>query len=274
MPRIPVIGAAVILSIIVPLRATAQGPDETWKKLTLEASYAAGAHDLAKAEQDYLKALHEAERFGPDDPRVGTTLKSLCGVYRGSRKYAEGESVCRRALSILEMTDADSLDVAETNFDIGRIVAAQSRYAAAVPLIRRTLTIYEKLLGGGSLQTAEVLCALGDTYRNAKSFTDAEAPLRRCADIREKDGGMQNTALAEALHSLALTYAGEGRYALAEERFKLAEKIRENTLGITSPLLARTMEDHAALLKTTGRGKEAQKLLLLSAAIRRNQKSK
>jgi len=274
MPRIPAIGATVILSIIASLLAAAQETDEAWKKLILEASYAAGAHDLAKAEQDYLKALHEAERFGADDPRVGTTLKSLCGVYRGAMKYAEGEGVCRRALAILEMTDADSLDVAETNFDIGRIMAAQSRYGAAVPLIRRTLTIYEKLLGGASLQTAEVLCALGDTYRGAKSFTEAEAPLRRCADIREKDGGLQNTALAEALHSLALTYAGEGKYALAEERFKLAEKIRESTLGITSPVLAQTMEDHAALLKTRGRDKEAQKLLLLAAAIRRYQKSK
>jgi tetratricopeptide (TPR) repeat protein len=269
MVRTLAIAAAVIC---MTMAGAAQGPEEAWKKLTLRASYAADAHDFAQAEQDYLKALHEAERFGPSDSRVGTTLKSLCGVYRGAKKYAEGELACRRALVILEAADANSLDVAETNLDLGRILTAQNRYNAAAALIRRTLATYERLLGGVSVKTAEALCALGDSYLASKSFTEAEAPLRRCADIREKDGGMQNAALAEAVHALALVCAGEGKYALAEERFKLAEKIRESTLGITSPLLAQTLEDHAAFLKVTGRDQEARKLLLLAAAIRRNQK--
>jgi tetratricopeptide (TPR) repeat protein len=267
-----VIGAALALLVFAPA-ATPQEAGEGWKKLIIDASYAEGAHDYPTAEQIYLKALHEAERFGPADVRVGTTLSGLCGAYLAATKMSEATNACRRALVILESTNgAESIEVAEVNFKLARAAAGQDRYADALPLTQTALATYVRLLGGASLKTADVLCTLGDAYRALKSFREAEAPLRRCADIRETQGGIQNPALADALHSLALTYVGQGRYELAEPRFKLAEKIRESALGITSPLLARTLEDHAASLQTIGRLQEARELLKMATAIRRTRK--
>jgi tetratricopeptide (TPR) repeat protein len=264
---------AVIAALISAPPADAQNAEDAWKNLLVQALAAAGAHDYPKAEQTLQKAFQEALRFGPEDPRLGTTLNSFGLVYRAEKKFSEADAFYRRALTILEKNyPADSIDIANVNFNIASVLFDQGHQIEALPFIRKTLAPYEKLLGSSSVKTAAALCMLGDALRLMKDFGEAEGPLRRCADIREANGGIRNTEFADALYSLALTLVGEGKFVLAEPRFTLAEKIRENTLGITNPLLAQTMEDHAALLKSMGRDREAGKLLVISAAIRRNQK--
>jgi tetratricopeptide (TPR) repeat protein len=253
--------------------ARAEEAEDTWKDLVTQGQHAAASREYATAEPIFLKAVHEAERFGMDDWRVGVTLESLGQVYTAEKKFGEAEGAYRRALEIVGKTDdSDNEQAANVNFDMANLMFTANRLSEALVYARKALTSYETSLGGTSLQTAAALCLIGDSLRTMKNFIDAEAPLKRCADIREADGGIDDAELAGALHSLALTYAGDGKYALAEPRFKLAEKIRESKLGLTSPLLAQTMEDHAAMLRTLGRTKEAERLSLLSAAIRRNEK--
>ena len=258
---------------IAPVLRAQDDAEEVWKTSFMQALYAAGAHDYPGAEQLFLKAMKVAERFGEDDARVGSTVNSLGLVYRSEKKYAEAEAAYRRALIVLTKAYGDtSIDVANVNYNIAAVMFDQGRQTAAVPFLQKTLSVYEAMLGAGSVKTASVLCMLGDSYRLNKDLKQAEGLLRRCADIRESDGGMQNSELADALQSLALVYEGQGKYALADPRFTLAEKIREKTLGITSPLLAETMEDHAALLKQMGRDREAARLETIAAAIRRTDK--
>ena len=44
-----------------------------------------------EAEKQWSAALKEAEGFGPQDPRLATTLNNLGEVYRAQAKYAKGE---------------------------------------------------------------------------------------------------------------------------------------------------------------------------------------
>ena len=227
---------------VFALASYAQEAEESWRDLVTRGQHAAGDKEYARAEQLFLKAVHEAEYFGADDSRVGVTLESLGQVYGAEKKVGEAESVYHRALGILGKTAGDdSIEVASLNVDIGRLLYDNGRQGDALEYARKSLPVYERALGGTSVQTAGVLCLIGDSLRSIKNFGEAEAPLRRCADIRETDGGVDNIDLAAALHSLALTYAAEAKYELAEPRYKLAEKIRENKLGLTSPLLA---QDH------------------------------
>jgi tetratricopeptide (TPR) repeat protein len=253
--------------------AKAQEVEDTWKDLVTQAQHAAADNEYAKAEQTFLKAVHEAERFAADDSRVGTTLESLGQVYTAEKKFSEAESAYRRALEIATKANGDgSEEVAGATFDMAKLMYDAGRQTEALTWARKAVSAYETKTGGTSVQTAAALCLLGDSLRSMKNFIDAEEPLRRCADIREKDGGIDNVELADALNSLALTYAGERKYAMAETRFRLVEKIRENKLGLTSPLLAQAMEDHAALLREMGLQKDAERLMVLAAAIRRNGK--
>jgi tetratricopeptide (TPR) repeat protein len=247
--------------------------DEVWNDLTARAFSQDGLKDYAKAETTLLQALHEAERFGPDDPRVATTLTSLGLNYRHQKKYAEAEGAYRKALAIIEkLNDGDSVEVGDANFNVAQVMVNQGHAGPALPLVQKTLNIYETSLGGFHSRTADALCLIGEAWRLQKNFNEAERPLRRCADIRQANNGMDDLDFADALHSLALTYMGNGKYALAEPRFTLAEKIREKNLGITNPLLAQTMEDHAELLTRLGRDKEANRLRAMAAAIRKGSK--
>ena len=238
-----------------------------------EGQHEAGSNDATKAEQTLLKAVHEGERFGIDDWRVGLSLESLGQVYSTEKRFNEAEITFRRALRILELTNGDdSNEAANVNLDLARMMLANGRPADAILLARRTLGVYERMLGGTDLQTASVVCLIGDSLRTMKNFIDAESQLRRCADIREATGGIDSQELADALYSLARTYTAEKKYHLAEPVFKMTERIREKKLGLTSPVLAQTMEDHAALLRTMGKENEARKLTVLADAIRRSDK--
>lgn len=253
--------------------ANAQDGDDAWRSLMTEAQLASGSGRLSDAEQSYLKAVHEAERFGADDWRVGVTLEGLGRTYRNEKKYPDAEAMLRRSLEITEKTNEDeSVETANVNFDLGTTLLDSGRPVQAVPYARKALNSFVAKLGGTSVEAANGYCLLGDSLRTMRNFIDAEEPLRQCADIREADGGIDSVELANALHSLALTYEGEKKYALADTRFELAEKIRESKLGLTSPLLADTLEDHAALLKTMRRNKDAERLLVLAAAIRHTEK--
>ncbi|HYA18003.1 MAG TPA: tetratricopeptide repeat protein [Bryobacteraceae bacterium] len=262
--------AAVVLALVAGSRAFAQQGEDAWKDLVMRALNEASAKDYGKSEQSFLAAVKEAEKFGAEDPRVGTTLNSLGLVYRAEKKYADAETSYRKALAILlKSYGVDSMDVANVNFNIATVLFDQGHQPAAMPFLQRTLVTYENILGSNAGKTASVLCMLGDIRRLAKDYQAAEGPLKRCADIREANGGMQSNDMADALYSLALTYIGEGKYALAEPRLTLVEKIREQTLGIMSPALADTFEQHATLLRQLGRDKDAEKLSSMAAAIRR-----
>ena len=255
--------------------AFSQDSDEAWKNLVMQALYSAGANDYKKAEQLLQKALRESERFGPADPRIGTTLNSLGLVYKAERHFAEAEASFRRSLGILEKAYGyDSIDVANVNFNIATVMAEQGKEAASLPNLEKSLATYRRQLGGQSLKSAAVLCMIGDAYRAGKEWTLAEPPLKQCAEIREANGGVMNTELGDALFSLARVYEREGKYALADPRFRLAEKIREKTQGIMSPGFADVLEAHAAMLATMGREAEANKDAALASAIRRNEHRK
>jgi tetratricopeptide (TPR) repeat protein len=264
--------AVTLLVLTLAPAAEAQEAGDTWKDLVTEGQHEASNSEYSKAEQSFLKAVHEAERFAMDDWRVGTTLESLGQVYTAEKKFSEAESAYRRALEIAGKADDGAQEVADLTFDMANLMFSAGRQTEALTWGRRAVSSYENNAGGTSLQTAAALCLVGDSLRSMKNFIDAEEPLRRCADIREKDGGIDSVELADALHSLALTYTGERKYAMAETRFRLVEKIRENKLGLASPLLAQTMEDHAALLRVMGLDKDAERLMVMAAAIRGNGK--
>ncbi len=55
-----------------------------------------------EAEKQLVAALKEAEGFGPQDPRLATTLNNLAALYQAQGKYAEAEPPFKRALAIFE----------------------------------------------------------------------------------------------------------------------------------------------------------------------------
>ncbi len=89
---------APLCVVLVSTQASAQStPWETSTAAGLEAYQQAR---YAEAEKAWLLALKEAENFGPEDPRLATSLNNLAELYRAQGKYAEAEPLYERALAI------------------------------------------------------------------------------------------------------------------------------------------------------------------------------
>ncbi len=216
--------------------------------------------------------MHEAQRFGPTDVRVGATSNRLGMVYRDEKKYSDAESAFRKALPIFEdVYGSDSIDVANINYNLGSLLMDQGKAPAAMVFLEKSLLVYQRQFGQKGLKTGDTLCLIGDSFRLQRAWQEAESPLKQCAGIREENGGVLSSEFGEAENSLALVYEKEGKYALADGAFKMAEKIRERTLGITSVRFAETLEAHAAMLRTMGRDLEAAKDEKIAGAIRKLQ---
>ena len=52
--------------------------------------------DNREAEKQFFAAVGEAEKFGPEDPRLAQSLNNLAGLYNAQGKYAEAEPLYRR----------------------------------------------------------------------------------------------------------------------------------------------------------------------------------
>lgn len=81
-------------------KSTTPPPEEVealqrWEAVVAEAHEAYDRGEYVKAEQRWQIALQAAETFGPDSPRVATSLNNLGMVYRREGRYAEAKSCAK-----------------------------------------------------------------------------------------------------------------------------------------------------------------------------------
>src|SRR5437764_14348305 len=78
-----------------------------WRDSLIQGNESRRQGKYAEARRSYLDALAEAEKFGPDDPRLAATLNNLGALLFDYGDYAEAERILRRAVGILERTAPD-----------------------------------------------------------------------------------------------------------------------------------------------------------------------
>jgi tetratricopeptide (TPR) repeat protein len=136
----------------------------------------------------------------------------------------------------------------------------QGRYADGEPLYKRSLAIWEVVLGGDNPELATTLDNLAVVYAAREKFALAEPLYRRSQALRQK-------ANVQSLNNLALVLEGKGERAEAEVQYKRAIALAERipalpgsaSVGETA-LLATTLRNYAALLRQLKREAEAAKL--------------
>ena len=196
-----------------PLVACSQSPWETYNEAGSNA-YEQGQY--ADAEKAWIAALEEAEKFGPRDPRLATSLNNLAILYDAQGKYAETEPLYKRALAIAEKTlGPDHLQVAIFLNNLADLYRLQGRYAESEPLSKRALAI-EKVLGPDHPQAATTLNNLALLYQDQGQYEEAELLYKRSLAIREKALGPHHPEVATSLNNLAALYDAQGRYEEAE----------------------------------------------------------
>ncbi len=92
--------AGLLCLLLWPAHAVAQQGD--WERHTRAGAYAYRQGNYAEAFKQTKAALSAAEAFGPNDPRLATTLNNLGVIYDTQGKHAEAEPLYKRALAIRE----------------------------------------------------------------------------------------------------------------------------------------------------------------------------
>ena len=175
--------------------------------------------------------------------------------------YSEAERYYRKAATI-EDQDAFYLNAHAT------ILQTIGNYAAAEPLYRRALAIYEKALGPDHPDVATSLNNLAGLLHDQGNYAAAEPLYRRALAIDEKALGPDHPGVAIDLNNLALLLKTQGNYAAAEPLYRRALAIKEKALGPDHPGVATSLNNLASLLHDQGNYAAAEPLYRRALAIR------
>jgi tetratricopeptide (TPR) repeat protein/CHAT domain-containing protein len=170
-------------------------------------------------------------------------------------------------LSCAATVSAESLDeVRALNNEVMQLYQV-GKYAEAVELAKKSLTLAEQKLGAEHLELAQSLYNLGLVDAAQARYGEAEQLYKRSLAIRENAIGSEHPDVAQSLHALATLYRIQGRLADAEPLLRRSLAIRERALDPNHLDIAQSLNDLGLLLQMQGRYAEAEPLYQRSLAI-------
>jgi tetratricopeptide (TPR) repeat protein len=182
------------------------------------------------AETAYQQAIATVEKVrGLDEANLlPNLLEDLGRMYQEEQRYAEAESVFKRALAL-----CDKAAGPKNHGQVGES-----------PLYR-----------------------LLDLYREIGRLSDIEPFFVRMLELQQEYLGPEHSAVARTLTIFATVYEEEGKYQEAESLYQQIIKIQERNLGPSHPQLAGTLQRYAGLLRKDGSGREAEEVEARARAI-------
>lgn len=255
-------------------------PATLWKTHTQAGHRAYLLGNYQEAEQQYLRALDEAERLKiaasrdgsgeavADDPAVPTSLNNLATFYVAVGRYEEAEPLLDRAVTLTRANLGPGHPyLAVTLQNLASLREAQGELAEAQPLLEEALEIDERALGASHPKVGHDLNRLAELAAAQQKLGEAEALFYQGLAIREDNLGPDHPEVAVSLMSLARFYAGQDQNALAEALYRRALAIREKKLSPDDPVLADTLRHYAVFLRKTSRNEYARQLELRADRI-------
>jgi len=175
----------VFCLLLWPAAASAQ--DTQWEKTMAAAVKAYEEGCYAEAEKLLLAALKQAEKLGPNDPRLTASLNNLAGLYEDQGKDAQAEPLYQRSLAILEKSlGPDHPHIALSLNNLAALYDNQGSYTQAEPLYQQALAIREKTVGPDHPKVAESLENYAALLRKMNREAEAEKLEARAKAIRDR----------------------------------------------------------------------------------------
>ena len=141
------------------------------------------------------------------------------------------------------------------------------KFAEAIPLAQKALSLREKALGPDHPDVAQSLYNLAGLYQAIGAYARAVPLYQRSLAIEEKALGPMHPDVALSLNNVAGLYHDIGAYAKAEPLFQRALVIREKALGPNHPDVAQSLNNLAVLYDTIGAYAKAEPLFQRALVI-------
>lgn len=206
--------------------------DEQRRLAEANADLAGRAARRAEAVNTFLQEMLSAA-----DPNLGAT-----------HDLTVRESLDRALARLNAGALTDQPDVAAAvRLTIGRTYAGLAQFAAAEREIQASLTAYERLWGGNSLEFAEALQQRGVVRKLTARPAEAEPDMRRALDIVRARRAPHDPIVATYLNDLALALSDLHRAADAERLLREALAIARLPQNANRSILGEVLNNLGAL---------------------------
>ncbi len=188
----------------------------------------------------------------------GPALNNLGVSLRRASRPAEALPKFNDAIKIAEDSGNDRL-LAAALAGLGAALVDLGEFARAQPVLRRSLSIFEKTTGSDSLETGAAANNLAMVYRKTGDFVQAQAQLEHALPLMEKYLGPKSRELEIALNNMFDVLAEQQAWDQAEPYVERALEIAKRLPD--DALLADIQENMALLLAHQKQFREAARTM-------------
>ncbi len=128
----------------------------------------------------------------------------------------------------------------------------QGRFREAVPLMRRAMTTYRRLLGEKSRLLVTALGNMGRLHEALGERQEAMRYLKQSADLARQIYGEEHPEYAHTLKNLAIGHSGQGQHAEALKLYLRAGQVIRRSLGEETAQYAEVLDSLGRTYKEMG----------------------
>lgn len=194
------------------------------------------------------ESLSLASQSGVPAPVLADTLMSLGEMYRLEHSCARAEPLLKKALNIYE-TANDPHQAGALN-ELGLIALDEGKFATAKDYIKRSLHIYEKVIGPAHVLTARVKAALAQAVLGERDIPQARSLIREALSIERRIMGEKNSDYARLLMIAGNVEEAGRRRAEADRFYRQALEVYRDSLGDRSPERTGAEQSYARFAKS------------------------
>jgi len=236
-------------------------------ELTAEADRAFVNGKFATAEAAYLQALGQLENSPEATSRQPKILSGLAAIYNFEGRYAESESLCIRAITMVETTSSKTDRVlASMLTTLGTVDVNLGKYSKAEQCFRRAIAICKHDLGNHDRELIAEYALLGVALCSQGKCKQADRIIQQALTLCET-GLDCLSAKASARMTLAAISTRRRRYREAEDSYRDALEILERIFGPSNAMLVPVLSDLSWLYANWKRFPEAEAMGLRALDI-------
>jgi len=153
---------------------------------------------------------------------------------------------------------------------IGAVYRKLGLYEPAAPLLQKSESIFQSVLGEDHPESIRLLLEMGELRVAQGKLADAEAVLRDALARARRSLGEDHPTTLSCISDLGATLHYQGHLAEAEALYREALEKRRRVLGQDHPDTLETVNNIAATLYAQGKPADAEAVLLQALAGRRH----
>jgi CHAT domain-containing protein/tetratricopeptide (TPR) repeat protein len=197
----------------------------------------------------------------PSDEVTKAAIRELADLYVLNNRGSDATKLYSATIEKLhEKGEAGGLDEAYYLHEFGQHMRRIAFYEEAEDLLRRALSIRERLLAPNDSSIATTLNSLAGILRVVGKYGEAETTYQRVIALHEKTKGPNDPNVGILLDNLGVLYLQLGRYGDAESVQKRALAILEERFGPEHVDVGQVVANMAEALRQQDRLGEAERL--------------